>query len=59
MLNSNTDDAYLIKMLMRQTRRPEFSSSHGQKGVDGLIVNQEDMPFSEYGLYPDIIMNPH
>lgn len=63
MLTSNTDDAYLIKLLMRQTRRPEigdkFSSRHGQKGVTGLIVNQEDMPFSEYGLCPDIIMNPH
>lgn len=63
MLSSNHDDAYLIKLLMRQTRRPEigdkFSSRHGQKGVTGLIVNQEDMPFSEYGICPDIIMNPH
>ena len=79
MLTDTENDQILVKVLIRQTRRPElgdkFSSRHGQKGVCGLIVNQEDMPFNDQGinpgeccfqctgvdidLYADTIMNPH
>ncbi|CAN0910483.1 DNA-directed RNA polymerase III subunit 2 [Linum grandiflorum] len=62
-LSSSKDGNLSIKLIIRQTRRPElgdkFSSRHGQKGVCGTIIQQEDFPFSERGICPDLIMNPH
>jgi len=56
MITDTENEQTLIKVLIRQTRRPElgdkFSSRHGQKGVCGLIVNQEDMPFNDQGINP-------
>ncbi|GCB26661.1 DNA-directed RNA polymerase III subunit RPC2 [Aspergillus awamori] len=63
MVSVTENENQLVKVLTRQTRRPEvgdkFSSRHGQKGVVGIIADQADMPFTDTGINPDIIMNPH
>lgn len=63
---SNDAGTGLFKRVCITTRIPrnptigdKFASRHGQKGILSRLWPAEDMPFTESGMSPDILFNPH
>lgn len=61
--DSNESGLQKLHIKFRIPRNPvigdKFSSRHGQKGVCSQKWPLIDMPFSESGMTPDVIINPH
>ena len=59
----DNDDNKFAKVAMRKPRPTavgdKFSSRSGQKGIVCALLREADMPFTEEGIRPAILFNPH
>jgi DNA-directed RNA polymerase II subunit RPB2 len=60
---TNANGDRMVKVRTVQYRKPEigdkFASRCAQKGTFGMLLDRQDMPYTEDGLIPDILLSPY
>lgn len=61
-ISRNEESNKVCKIVFRSIRKcaigDKFSARSGQKATVGILLNENDMPFTKSGMKPDILFNP-